>query len=511
MDTPVETMSVTKAAVGLLYHVAQISRMQRLITVAGRAITVGMALNNRAGIGDDQWDFGGYYDVFKAEGDMLTYATAKLSQSQAWNYNNLLWQVLASRFAELAGASRTLPGELRRLIGPDGWKWMAPAGQPLGPNGLRLTPDAAMRLGRVAQQFLLPMPEQSTEVPREHWALGANDTGLLKRYYNGWFYLPGGEKLVAIGYRTHFIGVAADEVLVQIEDDDYESKVPSYKYMFIEYFNMSAAKRKKVKARADPRREAAAEVVRAEKKLYTLRLQAWKKRYVGSASSPIVSEANDNGEDEEGIDPIFLPFILADYLRLAHEEGRIDLPEDARARWQNYHYGELFAAAIHVLRQGNPRAVTAPPEITLAAGTILYRAAEEGECSLHAIDWFVVDKTDLIEFQHPAHTVCAYTVTEDLLLYQLNERYTYVDLERWISTEIDPSYLPSFNDLGAGDKQMPAQWIEHQPHPILPGWHKRPAALPTRSGMVEVMIVRAYEHLTFIVDPMMAPPAADQK
>ncbi len=375
MDTPVETMSVTKAAVGLLYHVAQISRTRHLITVAGRAITVGMALNNRAGIGDDQWDFWGYYDVFKAEGDMLAYATAKLSQSRAWNYNNLLWQVLASRFAELAGANRTLPGELRRLIGPNGWKWMAPAGQPLGPNGLRLTPDAAMRLGRVAQQFLLPMPEQSTEIPREHWALGANDTGLLKRYYNGWFYLPGGEKLVAIGYRTHFIGVAVDEVLVQIEADDYESKVPSYKYMFIEYFNMSAAKRKKVKARADPRREAAAEVVRAEKKLYKLRLQAWKKRYVDSASpSPIVSEANDNEEEGGGIDPIFLPFILADYLRVAHEEGRIDLPGDALAQWKDYHYGELFAAAIHVLRQGNPRAVRDPPEFTLAAGTILYSA-----------------------------------------------------------------------------------------------------------------------------------------
>ena len=29
--------------------------------------------------------------------------------------------------------------------------------------------------------------------------------------------------------------------------------------------------------------------------------------------------------------------------------------------------------------------------------------------------------------------------------------------------------------------------------------------------MREVMIVRAYEHLIFIVDPMVAPPAADQK
>lgn len=226
-DQKFNVMSITKAAIGLCYHHARVPRDTELPGLGGA--TVGQALQNTTGYPDTAWDF----DAFRAvvddpEGDLLAFAVDRLSTVERgepgkFEYNNLMWQVLASSFEKLAGT--TLPVALFLLIGKSGWYWDVTSDQPTGPSGLSMTRGAATRLGHAALAVGLPRPEP---IPRGVFGhLRADFDG----YVNGWF--TRGDALIAVGWRVQFIVAIENDVFVQLVDDDFEGERTDAEWGFV--------------------------------------------------------------------------------------------------------------------------------------------------------------------------------------------------------------------------------------------------------------------------------------
>lgn len=207
--------------------------------------------------------------------------------------------------------------------------------------------------------------------------------------------------------------------------------------------------------------------------------------------------------------------VLSNYLKVAAEQGRIDLPADAIERWGESDPGlaHLYAAAVKVLRAGRPAAVAPPPVVNLPTGTLLYNIQPTDACELRAADWFVLDESDLptiaefVRATNPGATprLCVYKTVRAIALAALNANYTYLDLERWIRS-VDPGYEPSFNDLGSGDNGVAAAWLAaHGQAHKLQGWLERPGTLPVPLMMVEVMITHAARDLVLVRTKTLEP------
>jgi len=221
-------MSITKAAIGLCYHHAEIPRDTELPGLGGA--TVGQALQNTTGYPDTAWDF----DAFRAvvnnpEGDLLAFAVERLSRVKrsepgTFEYNNLMWQVLASSFEKLSG--RPLTVALSILIGKDGWCWDVTNGQPTGPSGLWMTRRAAEHLGYYALAIGLPRPEPIPRGVFGHLRAG------FEGYVNGWF--TRGDALIAVGWRVQFIvAQPMDDVRVQLVKEDFEGERTDAEWGFV--------------------------------------------------------------------------------------------------------------------------------------------------------------------------------------------------------------------------------------------------------------------------------------
>lgn len=221
-------MSITKAAIGLCYHHARVPRDRALPGLEG--VTVGQALQNTTGYPDSAWDFEAFRAVVDdPEGDLLAFALERLSSLERgppgdFEYNNLMWQVLASSYEDLAG--RTLRGTLSFLIGRTGWYWDMNNAQPTGPSGLWMTRAAAERLGHAALVVDLPVPQ-----PIPKGVFGHLEAG-FDGYINGWF--TRGDALIAVGWRVQFVVVKGDgEVLVHLVDDDFTGERPDEEWDFV--------------------------------------------------------------------------------------------------------------------------------------------------------------------------------------------------------------------------------------------------------------------------------------
>lgn len=216
-------MSITKGAIGLCYHTACIPRDLPLPGL--EVVTVGEALQNMTGFPDTAWDFDAFREVVDdPSGDLLAFAQQALETVErdpgTFHYNNLVWQILASSFEDLAG--RSLPSTLSALIGSSGWVWDVTQGQPTGPSGIWMTRAAAKRLG---EAVALPPPQP---IPRGTFGHIADFDG----YVNGWF--AHGDSLVAVGWRVQFIVVKPDEkVRVQLVDDDFMGERSDDEWNFV--------------------------------------------------------------------------------------------------------------------------------------------------------------------------------------------------------------------------------------------------------------------------------------
>lgn len=228
-DDIVETKSITKAAIGLCYIFSRIDLRQILFD----DITVGDALNNLTGI-RSAFDYAEFMAAADRGADMGAFALAKVtgkSMRGVFAYNDYVWQVLASRYASLAGESITTT--FGRILRYGEWEWRTVRGQPLGPNGLSLDMDAAWELGASAGILIQPLP--SVEISESDFP----GHGPLIGYKAGWFVLPDGS-LAAIGYRRYYIVVSGREVHIQLWHDDYVSPLTPAQNAFLAPHQMMA-------------------------------------------------------------------------------------------------------------------------------------------------------------------------------------------------------------------------------------------------------------------------------
>lgn len=238
----IHTMSITKAAIGLMYH----KHMRRNIELVN-GITVGSALNMMSGYADNQWSYEDYRKQVEMDTNLLYYSRHRLAQStktRTWRYNNLIYQLLASAMRDVADKFGAFMEDPAGKLKKDGdhyykhgkaWKWEhTKSGEPLGPHGLWMTKDFAKLFGEKAKEHVLDMSKsERTDIAQKEW--GGIGAGKLKRYWNGWFFTD--KNAYAIGFVAQAIALTPDGVKTQIYeenwDDDLTKHPEDLKWQFI--------------------------------------------------------------------------------------------------------------------------------------------------------------------------------------------------------------------------------------------------------------------------------------
>merc|ERR1712216_17304 len=102
-------MSITKAAIGLMYHIHKEDfPRSKLIKHNGNTMfSIGGALNMMTGYDDNRWNFDDYRKQVESSppANLEVYAKQKLTDAEpalSWKYNNLAYQILASNMPNVA-------------------------------------------------------------------------------------------------------------------------------------------------------------------------------------------------------------------------------------------------------------------------------------------------------------------------------------------------------------------------------------------------------------------------
>ena len=231
-DCLYDVMSITKAAIGLIYHEynKEFPRNQPL-----EFTTIGKALNMRAGKADNSWDFNKFRDHVEGDADLRKYAVYKLREAEdvdGMDYSNLTYQLLASNMRDVAGRFGKMMGdpagdELVRETSWNNkdvyfkkgkeWKWEhTKSGEPLGPHGLYMTQAVCKRFGELAKPRVLGMSAEEKE-PVQWWnGIGKEE---FTHYWNGWFLTA--TNAYAVGYVVQVIALTPSGVLTQIYEEDW--------------------------------------------------------------------------------------------------------------------------------------------------------------------------------------------------------------------------------------------------------------------------------------------------
>ena len=241
----IHTMSITKAAIGLMYHIHEDRYRRNKWLLDG--VTIGMALNMRTGYTDDQWSYDDYRKQVDMNSDLSYYSRCRLRQSPPtckWQYNNLIYQILASNMKDVADKFGDFMGDPAGKLKKDGdyyykhgkaWKWEhTKSGHPLGPHGLWMTKDFAKLFGEKSKEHVLGMSRaERTDIPVKAW--GGIGAGKLKRYWNGWFFTD--ENAYAIGWVAQVVALTKNDVKTQIYEENWDDDLSKYsddlKWQFI--------------------------------------------------------------------------------------------------------------------------------------------------------------------------------------------------------------------------------------------------------------------------------------
>lgn len=233
-----DTMSITKAAIGLMYHIheKEYPRYDAIQNNGRTMFSIGAALNMMTGYDDDKWD----YDEYRKEvvdGDLETYSKQRLSTATkitTWKYNNLVYQLLASNMGDVADRfGEFMDDPAGKLIAEKDWedktvwfkhgkrwKWEHTSkGEPLGPHGLWMTESFSKLLGEKAREhFDMARGERiHTDGGWSNWVTKTK----LKEYWNGWWF---SERCVyAIGHVCQIIACTPNGVRVQIYEEDWDN------------------------------------------------------------------------------------------------------------------------------------------------------------------------------------------------------------------------------------------------------------------------------------------------
>jgi len=234
-------MSITKSAIGLMYHRSNVSRATPLFLMNG--LTVGEALNMMSGFNEETaWD----YEAFRNHRSNITEYTLRQIQThfhkptRSFMYSNLLYQWLACAYEGLT--QRHLLQDFRDWMGTTkGWKWeQDEQGVPLGPHGLYMTEWGVQRYATRAQPLLSNLTDM-VSVPRGFWGVhNWNDKGDLKHYWNGWFLSD--RWAYAIGHRAQVIAVSTESLKYeyQLIQDMFDGELEMKYYFFIDNLERSS-------------------------------------------------------------------------------------------------------------------------------------------------------------------------------------------------------------------------------------------------------------------------------
>jgi hypothetical protein len=220
-------MSITKAALGLVYAYSGVEDSHLLWPAwLDSDLTIEDVLLHRAGMHDDDGPHKFNYQAFRSavKRDATAYAEnllrARKGRRGDFGYSNLAWQLVAKRFEEITGNAPDVV--LRQIIGSGGWAWEKDnAGACLGPHGLKLTTEAAGRLGNSAQAMFKSADFQT---PTPDWFWASEIAGNGPRYvHKGWFaYKSPIFLMYAHGFRDQYVAVCEGRAYVQLRGDTQE-------------------------------------------------------------------------------------------------------------------------------------------------------------------------------------------------------------------------------------------------------------------------------------------------
>lgn len=237
----INTMSITKAAIGIMYHIHEKDYPRHeTISYKGKVLcSVGDALNMRCGISEECWDYDDFRTKLENDNDMMQYSLNKLSKASPsktkMEYNDLIYQVLACNMTDLAkkfGKWMGDVGEMKQetefyndethvlyyVIGKE-WKWEhTKSGQPLGPHGLWMTKDFAMKFAEKAYDHVMSMSiKQRQPICDFEWdGIGKDE---FKYYWNGWWFSE--SCAYAVGFVIQVIALCPSGCKLQLYEEDW--------------------------------------------------------------------------------------------------------------------------------------------------------------------------------------------------------------------------------------------------------------------------------------------------
>ena len=236
-------MSITKAAIGTMYHIheKQYPRKTKLAFT-----TIGKALNMRVGKDWMEFQFNDFRDMVEADKDLRSYSLSMLKgipdlKEDEMVYSDYAYQLLASNMRDVADKFgkfigdkpdqklykeidryKNDKGEMEEHIiwfrKGKGWKWEhTKSGEPLGPHGLHMTKDTAERFGELAKPHVLDMSKKERTLCENWMGIGKDE---FTHYWNGWFFTKC--CAYAVGLVVQVIAIVPNGVVSQLYKEDWE-------------------------------------------------------------------------------------------------------------------------------------------------------------------------------------------------------------------------------------------------------------------------------------------------
>ena len=204
-----DVMSITKAAIGTMYHLHEKQYPRNLPL---DFTTVGKALNMRVGKEYRDFQFEDFRTMVEANKDLRKYSLSMLQEipdlkKDEMVYSDYAYQMLASNMPDVAEKFGkfikdepdqklykeidTYPNDKGKMEDHiiwfrkgKGWKWEhTKSGEPLGPHGLHMTKQTAETFGELAKTHVLHMSDNEKTACENWLGIGKNH---FTHYWNGW-------------------------------------------------------------------------------------------------------------------------------------------------------------------------------------------------------------------------------------------------------------------------------------------------------------------------------------
>ena len=231
-----DVMSITKAAIGTMYHVHE-NQYPRNLPLD--FTTVGKALNMRVGKEYRDFQFKDFRTKVQTDQNLRAYSANTLTsipnlKKNEMVYSDLAYQLLASNMPDVAEKfgrfindetsgkliEETSDGEILYFKYGKGWKWEhTKSGEPLGPHGLHMTKQTAETFGELAKTHVLHMSDNE-KTSCENWlGIGKNH---FTHYWNGWFLTE--TCAYAVGYVCQVIAILSNGAVSQLYKEVWGEK-----------------------------------------------------------------------------------------------------------------------------------------------------------------------------------------------------------------------------------------------------------------------------------------------